>query len=152
MGAVAVGALLEPLHNVEALGARFGELVAVEGVDDQAQVAVGGILVGQELGVLPDAEDVRDVEDGSVLVGLLGGRRCQVAVMLAANLDELAGGGTSIGIEVSARKIPDLRTMGSSTRLRQRRVCAQACEVVAAPGASLIERAAEVEGEALTRA
>ena len=112
MGAVAVGALLEPLHNVEALGARFGELVAVEGVDDQAQVAV----------------------------------------MLAADLDELAGGGTSIGIMVSARKIPDLRTMGSSTRLRQRRVCAQACEVVAAPGASLIERTAEVEGEALTRA
>lgn len=63
---VAVGALCEPLHDIRRW--RVGELVAVEDIDDDGVIAVLGELVGHKLGVLPDAEDVGDVEQGDAIV------------------------------------------------------------------------------------
>lgn len=75
MRVVAVRALLEPGEELEALGWVQGDRVAIEQVDDQSQVAVGGELVSHKLAVLPDANDVWEVEDCGVLVrrGGIGG-------------------------------------------------------------------------------
>jgi hypothetical protein len=96
VGVVAGGALGEPAHEVEVVRAVEGQGVTVEGVDDQGQVAVGGELVGHQLAVLPDGDDVRDVEDGSILVrlGRVGSR--DVGIVLA-NLDILASGFAPVG-------------------------------------------------------
>ena len=47
----AFAAVLQPVHDVEALGAVQGDGVAVEEVGHDDEVAVGGELVGDELGV-----------------------------------------------------------------------------------------------------
>lgn len=90
VGVVAVAASCEPLHDVEALGKGEGQLVAVEEIDDQGGVAVGGELVGQQLAVVPDAEDVGDEEDTGVLVRLVGGGLGEVALILAGDGDLLS--------------------------------------------------------------
>lgn len=94
MGVVAVGALSEPLHDV--LWRGVGEAVAVEDIDDDGVVAVGGELVRHELGVLPDAEDVLDVEqcDTIVLLALWLGH----ISLILADLDGLAGGRAAVGV------------------------------------------------------
>lgn len=46
-----------------------GDLVTLEQVGDDSQVAIGGELVGEELGVGENAEDIGQEEDG--LVGAL---------------------------------------------------------------------------------
>jgi hypothetical protein len=88
---LAVGALVEPLHDVNIAQAVHGDRVAVEEVGHQGQVAVGGELIGDQLAVLPDAEDVRQVEDGRVLVRLALRRSSEVGIVLA-DLDGLAAG------------------------------------------------------------
>lgn len=68
---LAVRALLQPLHDVD-LARRepvLWELVAVEEVGNDAEVSVGSVLVGNQLAVGPDAEDVGKVEDGSAALG-----------------------------------------------------------------------------------
>lgn len=71
---LAVGALGEPFHEVKVAGAVKRERVAVEDVNDQSVVAVGGKLIGHQLAVLPDADDVWDVQQcgAVVLVVALG--------------------------------------------------------------------------------
>lgn len=96
VGVLAVGALLDPGHDVLAAEAAEGDGVAVEEVRHEGQVAVGGELVGDQLGVLPDAEHVGQVEDGGVLVRLALGRGGEVGVV-AADLDGLAAGLASGG-------------------------------------------------------
>ena len=49
-----------------------GDLVALEQVGDDSQVAIGGELVGEELGVGENAEDVGQEEDGLVGALVLG--------------------------------------------------------------------------------
>ena len=91
-------ALVVPLHEVEAGRlVAHRQRVAVEQVDDEREVAVGGELVRHQLAVLPDADDVRQVEDAGAGAGLLGRRRREVAVPLASDLDVLAGGFTAAG-------------------------------------------------------
>lgn len=70
MRVVAGRALGNPSHDVEALRSRVSDLVAVKEVGDHAGVAVGGELVGHQLAVDPDAEDVGHVDDAGVLVRL----------------------------------------------------------------------------------
>lgn len=74
MGVLPVRASTQPLHEVEAGGHGHGDGVAVEDIHDNGVVTVGGELIGHELGVLPDTEDVGDVEEcyAIVLVGALG--------------------------------------------------------------------------------
>lgn len=93
---LAVAALLEPLHDVEAGGHGKRQLVAIEEIDNQSGVAVGGELVGEELAVLPDTKDVGNEEDAGVLVSLVGGSLSQVALILAADGDLLALRGTPL--------------------------------------------------------
>lgn len=80
---VAGRSLLAPGEEVEALGWALRDRVAIEEVDDERQVAVGSELVGHELAVLPDAEDVREVENRGVLARRGGIRSRQVGSMLA---------------------------------------------------------------------
>lgn len=91
VGVLAVGALGQPLHEVEVGGAVEGEGVLVEEVGDDGVVAVGGELVGHQLAVLPDADDVRQVQQGDavVLVAALGLGHVHVVL---ADLDRLALG------------------------------------------------------------
>jgi hypothetical protein len=102
VGVVTFAALGEPAHEVQVVGAIEAERVAVEDVDDEGQVAVGGELVGHQLAVLPDADDVGDVQDAGILVGLLWLGDGQVSVVLA-DLDVLAGGSTSARVSVMTR-------------------------------------------------
>lgn len=90
VGVVAGATLCEPAHEVEVGVAVEGERVAVEDVNDQGQVAVGGVLIGDQLAVLPDAEHVGDEQDASVLVCLLGCGHGEVGSVLA-DLDLLTG-------------------------------------------------------------
>lgn len=92
---LAVAALSEPLEDVEALGARQGQLVAVKEVDNQGGVAIGSELVGEQLAVVPDAKDVGDKENTGVLVSLVGGGLGKVALVFASDGDLLALGGAS---------------------------------------------------------
>lgn len=80
----------EPPREVEVSARVQGHGVAVDDVDYEGQVAVGGELVGDEFAVGPDAEDVRQVEDGGILVCLGRVRGREVASHLA-NLDVRAG-------------------------------------------------------------
>ncbi len=89
---LAVGPLLEPLHEVESLRAVEGDGIAIEYVEEQGQIAVGGELVRNELAVLPDADDVRDQQDADALVRLVGGRGCEIRVVLVGDADQAAGG------------------------------------------------------------
>ncbi len=92
VGVLPVGALGQPLHEVEALGVVQRHRVAIEDVGDDAVVAVGGELVGHELAVLPDADDVGNVDQADALVARVGGRNGYVGVPLPFNLDQLARG------------------------------------------------------------
>lgn len=83
MGVVAGRSLLEPGHDLETGGWVLRDRVAVEEVDDERQVAVGSVLIGHELAVLPDAQDVREIKNGGVLVRYGGVGSRQVAGMLA---------------------------------------------------------------------
>jgi hypothetical protein len=88
---LAVAAGREPLHEVEVGRAIQREGIAVEHVDDQRQVAVGGELVSNQLAVDPDADDIGDEQDGGIFVRLLGGWRSKIAIPFAGDLDRLAG-------------------------------------------------------------
>ena len=92
MRVVASGAFGHPSHKIKVFGPVEGNRVAVEDVNDESQVAVGGQLVSHELAVLPDANDVGDVEQTDAIVGLVEGRRGEVTVILASNFDDLAFG------------------------------------------------------------
>ena len=100
VGVFAVGALVEPVEDVEALGAVQLQLVAVEKIGDQSNVAVVGEGIGHQLAVLPDAQDIGQVEDSNVLVGLTLGGRGQVGDSVTIDGDVLASG-LAAGSEVS---------------------------------------------------
>lgn len=100
VGVFAVGALVEPVEDVEVLGAVQLQLVAVEQIGDQSNVAVVGEGIGHQLAVLPDAQDIGQVEDSDVLVGLALGGRGQVGDSVTIDGDVLASG-LAAGSEVS---------------------------------------------------
>lgn len=89
---VTLGALGEPLHNVEAFGAVEQYGVAVEEIREDSHVATLGEAVSHELAVLPDANDVGQVEDTDILAGDALGRGGEVGVDVVGNLDGLALG------------------------------------------------------------
>jgi hypothetical protein len=94
VGVLPVTALLDPPEEVKPLRLVQGDGVPVEDVEHQSGVPLGGEFVGHELAVLPDANDVGNVDDAAVLlVGLVGWRRGDVRVCLAVlELDDLAFG------------------------------------------------------------
>lgn len=93
--ALAIGAVLDPPHDVEIIGLGLGHLVTEEQVRDQGCVAVGRVLVRQELAVCADAPDVGDVDDADTLMILVGWRRGEVGLGVVGDGDELASGFTS---------------------------------------------------------
>ena len=95
VGVLSAGAVLQPSHDVEVGGALDGNRIAVEEVNDQGLVAVLCKLVGHKLAVLPDAEDVSDVEKRDILVRLVRGGCCEVAFVFAGDSDLFASGGSS---------------------------------------------------------
>lgn len=92
---IAIGALGEPLHDIRRRGA--GELVAVEDIDDDGVITVLGELVCHKLGVLPDAEDVGDIEQGDAIM-LLALWLGHISLVLAY-FDGLASGLAAVGVE-----------------------------------------------------
>lgn len=95
VGVLAVTALAEPLHDVEAVGAVQRQWVAVEDVDNEGVVAVGGEVVGHQLGVLPDANDIGNVQQSGAIV-LLAGCGLGHVGLIGADLDGLASGLASV--------------------------------------------------------
>lgn len=91
MRVLAVGSLRQPLHKVKVVGAVEREGVAVEDVNDQGIVAVGGELVGHQLAVLPDANDVWNVQQSGAVMLLVALGLGDVGIVLA-DLDDGAGG------------------------------------------------------------
>jgi hypothetical protein len=89
---VAGWALGDPFEKVKVALAVQRQRVAVEDVWQQHGVALSGKVVGQQLAVLPDANDVGDEENGLAIAGLVGGRSGEVGVDGAVDLDVLAGG------------------------------------------------------------
>lgn len=89
---VATGALGEPFDEIKVALAVQRQRIAVEDVRQQHSVALRGKVVGQQLAVLPDANDVGDEEDALAIADLVGRRRGQVGVDSAVDLDVLAGG------------------------------------------------------------
>ena len=85
-------ALGDPAHEVKVVGPVQLQSIAVEDVRQQDGVALGGKVVGQQLAVLPDANDIRDEEDALALASLVGGRSGQVGVNVALDFDVLALG------------------------------------------------------------
>jgi hypothetical protein len=65
---VTAGTLGQPGHEVKVLWLVQGQWVAVEQVRDDGVVAIGGELVSHQLAVLPDTDDVWEVQNGGVLV------------------------------------------------------------------------------------
>lgn len=90
----ATRALGDPFHKVKVSLAVQRQRIAVEDVWNQHGVSLGGVVVGQQLAVLPDANDVGDEENALAVASLVGGRRGQVGVNGAVDLDVLAGGFT----------------------------------------------------------
>lgn len=68
MSIIARTSLGQPSHEVEIILSIEGEGIAVEEVDDQGVVAVGGVLIGHQFAVLPDGDYVGQIEDGDVFV------------------------------------------------------------------------------------
>lgn len=96
MWVLAVGALGDPVKEVETGGAvGEGERVAIVHVDHECQVPVGGELIGNKLAILPDPNDVRNKQNAGALMGLVGGRSCEISVVLASDSNGLADGVTS---------------------------------------------------------
>lgn len=100
---VAIGPLMHPFHHIEAVRSVQAELVAIEQIRNERQVPISSELVGHELTVGPDTDDIGEKEDGlaGVLSGLFG-RRGDIGVVLAGDLDRLSGRMTSkIGQQLS---------------------------------------------------
>lgn len=94
---VAGRAARQELGEVEAGGVEVdGQGVAVHDVDDERQVARGGVLVRDQLGVLRQAEDVGQVEDGGVVGARLARLGHGQVAVVGADLDGLAAGGASV--------------------------------------------------------
>lgn len=89
---VATGALGDPFHKVKLALAVQRQRIAVEDVWQQHGVSLSGKVVGQQLAVLPDANDVGDEENALAIANLVGRRSGQVGVNGSVDLDVLAGG------------------------------------------------------------
>lgn len=92
MRVVAGRALGHPGPKVKVAGPVKAEGVAVEDVGHQDGVALGGEVVGQQLAVLPDADDVGQEEDALALASLVGGGSGQVGVDVAVDFGDFAFG------------------------------------------------------------
>jgi hypothetical protein len=98
-----------PRVKVEALGAVQRQRIAVEGVDNNRRVPIGGELVRDELAVLPDADDVGDDQNGDVLVRLVRRWRGEVCIDLAVDLD-----GFSMALATASPLAQDPRQRGET--------------------------------------
>jgi len=86
---LAIRAMVEPLHEIETFRSVERQGISVEHVDDDGVVAVGGELVGNELAVEPDADDIGDEDQADALVALVRWRYSQVGIPLVSDLDRL---------------------------------------------------------------
>jgi len=119
VGIFAVGAHLDPILKVKAFMSFEGQGIAVELVNDHAQVAVGGELVCHELAILPYANHVGDVEDTSSRMRLVGRGSGNVGLVFVGNLDNLAGRLTTtkfmvMSVAVETTSNPELARCWSS--------------------------------------
>lgn len=84
-------ALGDPGRKVKVASSVQLEGIAVEDVWEQDSVALSGKVVGQQLAVLPDANDIGNEEDALAITSLARRRGGQVGVNVAFDLDVLAG-------------------------------------------------------------
>lgn len=90
MGIIAPGALRQPSHQIKPRRTIQTQWIAIEQVRDESVVAISGVLIGHQLRVLPDPDNVGEEEDSSVLVDGLAGGFGYVGFD-AANFDGFAG-------------------------------------------------------------
>lgn len=80
MGILPITSLLQPALEIEVAGTVDRERIAVELVNEDSIVTIGRKLVRDQLGVLPDADDVGKENDGTLLVDVLSRWLCDVDV------------------------------------------------------------------------
>ena len=76
-----------PGHEVEIWGTVQGEGIATEGIHDNGVVSVRGVLIGEQLAVFPDADDIGEEENGAVFVHCFALGLSYVGVVAAVELD-----------------------------------------------------------------
>lgn len=87
--------LRQPSHEIKTLMPVQRHRITVKQIWHQSIIPISGELVGHELGVLPDANHIGQVEDRGVFVDCLFGRRGYVGFD-AADFNEFAGGFTTV--------------------------------------------------------
>lgn len=92
MRVLAVRAPVQPGHQVEAFWPVEWHRIAVERVNHNSRVATLGKLVGHQLAVLPDANDIGDVENSVARLGLALGRCSYIGIDFVVDFGELASG------------------------------------------------------------
>lgn len=98
MGVVSVRTLGQPARKVKILGLVERDRVAVEQVQHNSGIALFGEEIGHDLAVLPDANDVGDVENSMASFGFALGRSGDVGVDFVVDFGEFACGLAAVGI------------------------------------------------------
>lgn len=80
-----------PRHEVEIRATVQGKRIATEGVHDDRVVSICGVLVGEQLAVFPNTDDIGEEEDGTVFVHCFALGLGYVGVVAAIELDHRAG-------------------------------------------------------------
>jgi hypothetical protein len=70
MRVVPTGADGNPVHQVKARRPVEIQLIPVEEINHSGRVSLGGEAVGEQLAVVPDAEDICNVQDGGIFLVL----------------------------------------------------------------------------------
>lgn len=76
MRVVARGSSLKPRKEVEIVRTIESQGISIEDVNDQSCVAVTGVLVGNQLAILPDTDDIGEKKKGDIVVSSGSMSRC----------------------------------------------------------------------------
>lgn len=102
MGVRSVGALLDPFLNVRFLKIVDSDGVAMEQIGDNAEVTVARKLVGHQLAVDPNAQDVGQIEQRCVISLMSWSRSGNVGVPFSGKLHRPSLGRTTAFFRVLA--------------------------------------------------
>lgn len=112
MGVISTRSLGQPSHKIEIIGSVQAQCIAIEQVRNDGVVSVGSELIGHQLAVLPDTDDIWEEENGCVLVNCLAFRFSNVGFDTSSNFDgrscRLASVFASIVSSMSMRGDPDV--------------------------------------------
>lgn len=96
MRVLAIAALIEPLHEIKVLGSVERNRIAIEQIQEQTGVSIVSIRISHQLAVLPDADDVRQIQNCSARVAFALGGSSKISINRASDLDHLTLGLTPV--------------------------------------------------------